>query len=124
MAQQLRRTGCSVEVADNGEEALDYLASTVALLDAPDALPISVILMDVEMPIMDGLACTRKIREMEASGEIKRHLPIAGITANSRHEQINMAQDAGMDDVVTKPFRISDIVPRIEALATKWPFPV
>jgi CheY-like chemotaxis protein len=120
MAQQLRRTGCSVSVADNGEEALKYLSTTSLQTDMYNAPDLSVILMDVEMPVMDGLTCSRKIRAMEASGRIKKHIPIAAITANSRQEQIDTARAAGMDDVITKPFRIAEIIPRIEVLATKF----
>lgn len=55
------------------------------------------------MPIMDGLTCVRKIREMEAEGLIHGHLPIIAVTANARGEQIATAKDSGMDDVMCKP---------------------
>jgi CheY-like chemotaxis protein len=48
------------------------------------------------MPIMDGLTCTRKIRELERKGDIIRHIPIIAVTANARMEQINTALEAGM----------------------------
>ena len=79
-----------------------------------------VLLLDVEMPIMDGLTAARRIREMESSGELIGHVPIIGITANARKEQIDSAIDAGMDAVVTKPFLVPDLVPRIKALIEYW----
>jgi len=48
------------------------------------------------MPIMDGLTCTRKIRDYEADGTIVKHVPIIAVTANARLEQIDTALAAGM----------------------------
>lgn len=45
---------------------------------------------------MDGLTCTRKIRELEAEGKLTGHVPIIAVTANARQEQIQTALDAGM----------------------------
>ena len=72
------------------------------------------------MPVLDGLACTSKIREMERKGELTRHVPIIAVTANARSEQIATLLAAGMDDVVSKPFRIADLVPKIEELSQKY----
>jgi len=71
------------------------------------------------MPVMDGLTCVRKIREMEDQGLIQRRIPIIAVTANARGEQIVAAKDSGMDDVMPKPFRIKQLVPKIEALLHK-----
>jgi CheY-like chemotaxis protein len=81
------------------------------------------VLMDQEMPVMDGLTCTRRIRELEREGKIRVHVPIIAVTANARQEQIQTAIDAGMDDVVSKPFRIPDLVPKIEELMGMYPMP-
>lgn len=72
------------------------------------------------MPVMDGLACTSKIREMERKGELRRHVPIIAVTANARSEQIATLLAAGMDDVVSKPFRIAELVPKIEELSLRY----
>lgn len=48
------------------------------------------------MPVMDGLTCTRKIREMQASGAVRGHVPVIAVTANARSEQIMTAKDSGM----------------------------
>ncbi|KAI4726566.1 hypothetical protein E4T49_05605 [Aureobasidium sp. EXF-10728] len=118
LAQQLRKTGCAkVHVADHGLDALEILSTTTFHKSTGiQQTPLSIILLDVEMPIMDGLTCARRIRELEKSGDIVRHVPIIGITANARVEQIATCIDAGMDEVVTKPFRVMDLLPRMLAL--------
>jgi CheY-like chemotaxis protein len=77
--------------------------------------------MDKEMPVMDGLQCTSKIREMEKAGDFICHIPIIAVTANARSEQIATLLGAGMDDVVSKPFRIGELIPKIEELASRYP---
>ena len=72
------------------------------------------------MPVMDGLTCVRRIREYEQAGHIVGHVPVIAITANARSEQINIAMDAGMDTVVTKPFRIPDLIPRMQSLLAEY----
>ena len=103
MSQQLARLGCAkVHTANHGLEALDFLSTTT--LRNGD-VPLSIILLDVEMPIMDGLTCARKIRELEKLREITKHVPICGITANARTSQIDSCIEAGMDEVVVSgPF--------------------
>ncbi|KAG9731220.1 hypothetical protein KCU73_g11651, partial [Aureobasidium melanogenum] len=118
LSQQLRKTGCArVYVADHGLDALELLSTTTFHKSTGiEQIPLSIILLDVEMPIMDGLTCARRIRELEQTEEIIRHVPIIGITANARSEQIASCIDAGMDEVVTKPFRVKDLLPRMLAL--------
>ena len=65
---------------------------------------------------MDGLTCIRRIRQLEESGAMIGHVPVIAITANARPEQVASAIEAGMDEVVTKPFKIRDLVPRMEFL--------
>jgi signal transduction histidine kinase/CheY-like chemotaxis protein len=76
--------------------------------------PINIILMDLEMPEMGGLECVTHIRRLEAEGTIKRHIPVVAVTANVRPEQMMDARKVGMDDIVSKPFRIKELVQRIE----------
>ena len=120
MSKQLRKLGCEVDVAENGLEALNHLSKTIYLSSTKEATPLSLILLDVEMPIMDGLTCITRIRALEQSGEISGHVPVIAITANARNEQIAAAIEAGMDSVVTKPFTFKDLVPQMEALVDKW----
>jgi len=87
LQQQLRNLGYTVYVANHGEETLNQLKqSTYWQGHEKDGTSINVILMDVEMPVMDGLTCARKIRELEESGDLVRHIPIIAVTANARVE--------------------------------------
>jgi CheY-like chemotaxis protein len=109
-------------VANHGGEALDTLKNSAYWKDAPpNAVEFDLVLMDHEMPVMNGLECTRKIRELEKAGDITCHIPIIAVTANARNEQIATLLSAGMDDFVSKPFRIGDLIPKIEELAAKYP---
>lgn len=49
-----------------------------------------------QMPVMDGLTCTKKIREMQKLGKIRGYVPIIAVTANARSEHMATARDAGM----------------------------
>lgn len=94
-----------MHVANHGGEALDILrksnywnhqADTENTTPESERIGLSVVLMDQEMPIMDGLTCTRKIREFEKEGKFVRHVPVIAVTANARNEQIETAMSAGM----------------------------
>ncbi|KAL9600917.1 MAG: hypothetical protein Q9219_002852 [cf. Caloplaca sp. 3 TL-2023] len=121
LQRQLRNIGCSVLVANHGQECLAKLReSDFWAGHGEDAVDVGVVLMDLEMPVMDGLTCAREIRRAQQSGEIIRHVPIIAVTANARIEQIDNALAAGMDDVVSKPFRIPDLIPKIKFLDAKF----
>ncbi|EME78838.1 histidine kinase [Pseudocercospora fijiensis CIRAD86] len=74
----------------------------------------------LEMPTMNGLTCIRHIRERQNNGKIVSHVPVIAVTANARSEQISTAIEAGMDRVVTKPFRIPELVPQMHGLAAEF----
>jgi len=113
LVKQLSKEGCQVSVANDGIEALQFLEQTHF---CGKDKKLSVILMDLEMPNMDGLTCVREIRKMEGEGKMVRHVPVIAVTANVRDEQVSVARRSGMDDVVSKPFRILDLWRKIEAL--------
>ncbi|KAF1927776.1 aerobic respiration control sensor protein arcB [Didymella exigua CBS 183.55] len=114
LAKQLRKAGCIVTTADNGLFALAELKKTAYY--TPDGVPLSIILMDWEMPEMNGLECAREIRRMQLDGEIQEHVPIIAVTANVRGEQIATARESGMDDVVSKPFRVPELLVKVKDL--------
>ena len=87
----LSRLGIELEIANNGREALDMVKA------APDRY--AAVLMDVQMPEMDGLAATRAIRDIP----MPRRLPILAMTANAMKADLDACLAAGMDDHVTKP---------------------
>lgn len=103
LQKQLRHLGFTVYVANHGGECLDRLRESswwkenqLLTMASHQNLDLSVVLMDQEMPIMDGLAATEKIREWEKEGALVKHVPIIAVTANARAEQIQALIDAGM----------------------------
>ncbi len=101
----LEKRGHSVTVAVNGREALDIL--DLRGLSAFDA-----VLMDVQMPVLDGLRATAMIREREET--TGTHLAIIGVTAHAREEDRRRCLEAGMDGFVTKPIRTKDLFAELE----------
>jgi signal transduction histidine kinase/CheY-like chemotaxis protein len=90
----LRREGYNVTTASNGEDVLQALSTR----KQPD-----LVIMDVEMPVLDGLETTRCIRRKEADRGLPR-LPILALTANVQRSDIDACLDAGMDGYLSKPF--------------------
>ncbi|KAK8064915.1 Hsp90-like protein [Apiospora phragmitis] len=97
LQRQLRNSGNNTQVANHGGEALEVLKRS-RYWTGMEATgnEISVILMDLEMPVMDGMTCARKIRELEREGTIVSHIPIIAVTAYARPEQIEDAKAAGV----------------------------
>jgi signal transduction histidine kinase/CheY-like chemotaxis protein len=92
-------------------------APTAERKESSGKFPLSVILMDIEMPIQDGLTCTRHIRELEAQGRIRGgRIPIIAVSANARAEQVQEAREAGCDGVLVKPFRMHELLAKMEAV--------
>jgi two-component system sensor histidine kinase/response regulator len=94
-AEILREAGVEVDVADNGAVALSKVQSNAY----------DVVLMDMQMPVMDGLAATREIRKIARLGR----LPIVAMTANATEEDGRRCLEAGMNDVVVKPVQPEDL---------------
>ena len=100
----LESLGCSADFAENGGEAVKK-----ALAGKYD-----VILMDCQMPEMDGFEATRRIRRSRKAGV--KDVPIIAMTANAMESDRKECLDAGMDDYIAKPMRKSEIVAKLE----KW----
>jgi|GEM_PF-4693109 len=94
LVRMLQQYGIDADEAANGRECLDKYARS----------PYDVILMDVQMPEMDGVEATRRIREMEAIGGT-RHVHIIAITANAMAGDREYFLAAGMDGYLSKPFK-------------------
>ncbi len=87
------KNGCKLEVANNGKEGLEKYVDN----------PYDLILMDIQMPVMDGLEATRKIRQFEKK-QGKRHALIVALTANALESDRRKTREAGMDGFIAKPF--------------------
>jgi two-component system sensor histidine kinase/response regulator len=98
--------GAIVEVVNNGEEAVARLAKAAAF---------DVVLMDLQMPVMDGLTATQHIRK--ALGLMD--LPIVAMTANAMQSDIDTCIQAGMNDHVGKPFDLNNLI-NVVRLRTGW----
>ena len=99
LQKQLKNLGTEVHLANHGGEAIEKLRQSTYWAEdnvSGERLDLGVLLMDQEMPVMDGLTCTRKIRELEKEGKLTGHVPIIAVTANARAEQVQTALDAGM----------------------------
>jgi CheY-like chemotaxis protein len=94
----------SVDLASDGKEALDKFAMNTY----------DIILMDVEMPVMDGLMATEKIRTLEAT--TNKHVPIIAITANAMIDDMEKCLSSGADDYISKPFQSALLVEKIKRL--------
>jgi two-component system sensor histidine kinase/response regulator len=105
----LRQNDVEVLVAENGKDALDvYLQNTDIL---------SFILMDVQMPEMDGCEATQRIRKLETT--TSKHIPIIALTAYANKEERKRCLDAGMDAFVSKGVTPEALFDTINSLGTK-----
>ena len=107
--RMLERRGHSVKAVGNGREALDLL----------DTEHFDVVLMDVQMPDMDGFEATAAIRERES--HTAAHIPIVAMTAHTMEGDRERCLGAGMDDYITKPIRPQVLYRTIEELAPSCP---
>lgn len=108
----LQQFHCTVEIANNGQEALNLLEQNVYDL----------VLMDCQMPVMDGFRATELIRERERerravkSGKSARRLPIVALTAHAISGDRDRCLVAGMDDYLSKPFARESLI----AILNRW----
>ncbi len=102
-ALQLKRLGCEAEFAETGLEAIDKVSES----------DFDVVLMDMQLPDLDGCGATREIRRKEKSGV---RLSIIALTANAMPEDRKRCLDAGMDDFLSKPLQYETLA----ATLSKW----
>lgn len=100
----LQKLGCQVEVARTGREAVEAITRTTY----------DIVLMDCEMPEMDGYEATREIRRREEGA--MNHLPIMALTGHASDEDAQKCRQAGMDKVVTKPLTLPALQAGLEEL--------
>jgi CheY-like chemotaxis protein len=94
----------SIDTASNGKEAIEKL----------NASNYDLILMDIVMPVMNGIIAAEKIRELEAGSDI--HVPIIAITANAMIGDREKCLSAGIDEYLSKPFQPAVLIEKIKQL--------
>ncbi len=96
--------GVQIALAGSGMEALKMA----------EEIPFGIILMDIQMPGMDGYEATKKIRELQTRNF--KTTPIMAMTANATKDEIDKCFECGMNDIITKPFEPSELLQKIEHL--------
>jgi CheY-like chemotaxis protein len=102
VAAYLKKTGCAIDEAENGQIALDLFIDR----------KYDLVLMDVQMPILDGYGAVRAIRKWELDNDRKR-TPIIALTASALEEDVLRAKQAGCDMHVSKPVKKSTLLDAI-----------
>ena len=111
VTRMLEKAGHATVVAGNGREAVA----------AVERQAFDLVLMDVQMPEMDGLAATGAIRRREASGD--RRLPIVALTAHATARDREICLAAGMDAYLSKPVKREDLLAMLDRMAAQAPAP-
>ena len=104
MAAYLTKLNCVFDLAENGEEVLKLVTSK----------EYDIILMDCQMPLLDGYDTTQAIRQMEASHQLHKHIVIIAMTANAFKEDRDRCLASGMDDYLSKPLRKQQLQETLE----------
>ena len=99
-AFSLTKAGMKVTIANNGKEAVKLFHKQ----------HFDVVLMDIQMPVMDGFDATIAIRNIEKSQQNNSHTPIIALTANAMQGDAERCLKAGMDDYISKPFKIENLI--------------
>jgi CheY-like chemotaxis protein len=94
----------NIDTAANGKEAIDKLEGS----------DYDLILLDIQMPVMDGIIAAEKIRELEAGS--KNHIPIIAITADAMIGDKEKCLSAGIDEYISKPFKPSVLIDKIKMI--------
>ena len=102
LVRRLKRTGLTVITAGNGQQALDLMKS-----EQP-----SIVLMDMNLPILDGWAASRRAKEDTDT----QHIPIIALTAHATENYKQYALESGCDDYATKPVDFPGLLAKIKRL--------
>ncbi|MHC4877678.1 MAG: PAS domain S-box protein [Planctomycetota bacterium] len=104
----LKSLGCTCDTVFDGSKAVE----------AVQQRRYDLVLMDCRMPEMDGFEATRRIRELEAQGLLDGHLPIIALTANAINGDRERCLDSGMDEYLSKPFKVENVAAVLRAFVS------
>lgn len=123
VARKFSSKKLNVSTAKNGREAVDFV---IASFTDPESAgggdntkkqgEIDIVLMDQEMPIMDGNAAAKEIRQREKEMGREKRVPILGVSANVREEQLQEMTKSGMDEYITKPYNVGELEAKIKSI--------
>ena len=109
--------GWSCEIAENGSRALELIAKGSI---GNEANKFSCVVSDCIMPVLDGWQLTRRIRQLP----VHNQLPVIGLTGSVSEEDLNRCQEVGMEQVLTKPVKMADLVRTVQnVMRRSWPSP-
>ena len=103
----LQMQNFDISAAKNGEQVLDILQNE----------HFDIILMDINMPVMDGMECSRRIRALDDPE--KARIPIIAITGNAQNYSIDEFKEAGIDDYIPKPLNFDILVETVKRYSEK-----
>jgi CheY-like chemotaxis protein/HPt (histidine-containing phosphotransfer) domain-containing protein len=115
LSSMLEDAGHQVTCVENG---LDLVASLKGQIEGVSASGgFDIVLTDIQMPLMDGITATQKIRSLEQSAGRSCHIPIVAVTAHAMNDEISRMRGCGVDDVVTKPIQPAELARVLTELA-------
>jgi CheY-like chemotaxis protein len=97
----VEKIGCKADVVANGREAIEALGR----------IHYHLVLMDCQMPEMDGYEATKQIRQLETNGH---HIPVIALTANASVDERTRCLSIGMDDYLSKPVRFNELASTVK----------
>ncbi len=107
----LTKRGHQITAVENGLQAFETFKEN----------NFDVVLMDIHMPVMDGLESTKKIQEFEISQPSRPRTPIIAMTANNEQSDHRQYMQSGMSGIITKPLNIKTVVTQIREIIAKFP---
>lgn len=126
VTRKLASKNLIVSTANNGREAVDFVVASFTNSkeagkgdDTKHQREIDIILMDQEMPVLGGNAAAEEIRSKEKEMDRESRVPMIGVSANVREEQLQEMIKSGMDEYVTKPYDINTMIDKIRTLIDK-----